>query len=104
MHVVFTCVVDMSQYVLAVSTQEGSILLLKHHDDVSPVRINTGLYMLFLEWSNCRQLLCVAGSWPTNSPANTEFHNAIHIYSHTGALVYTNGLPYSEVSSCLHTS
>lgn len=83
---------DTSRYVLAVSIENGYVLLLKQHDDVSPTRVNTGLCPLCLEWSNSRELLSVAGTVP-----NTEFTNMIKVYTHTGVLLYTAMIPYTQL-------
>ena len=77
---------------LAVSIENGYVLLLKQHDDVSPTRVNTGLCPLCLEWSNSRELLSVAGTVP-----NTEFTNMVKVYTHTGILLYTAMIPYTQV-------
>ncbi|XP_046668145.1 tubby-related protein 4 [Homalodisca vitripennis] len=88
--------IDTSRYVLAVSIENGCILLLKHHDDVSPVRISTGLCPLHLEWSNCRQLLSVAGSRPANSTGQ-EFTNVVRVYTDSGLLLYSAIIPYTQL-------
>lgn len=89
---------DTSRYVLAVSVENGCILLLKHHDDVSPIRISTGLSPLHLEWSNCRQLLSVAGSRAANTSAATqEYTNVVRVYTDTGVLLYSALIPYTQV-------
>lgn len=51
-------------HVLAVALGNGEIVLLRGHDDVSPVRVKTGLQgpTLSMEWANSRELLAVAGT------------------------------------------
>lgn len=51
-------------HVLAVALGNGEIVLLRGHDDVSPIRIITGLRgcTLAMEWANSRELLAVAGT------------------------------------------
>lgn len=51
-------------HVLAVALGNGEIVLLRGHDDVSPVRVKTGLRgtTLAMEWANSRELLAVAGT------------------------------------------
>lgn len=51
-------------HVLAVALGSGEIVLLRGHDDVSPVRVSTGLRgnTLAMEWANSRELLAVAGT------------------------------------------
>lgn len=92
-------VTDPSRYVLAVSIENGCILLLKTHDDVSPIRINTGLSPLLLEWSNCRQLLTVAGTSHSTRSNNTvqEYTNVVRMYTDTGMLLYSSLIPYTQV-------
>lgn len=80
--------IDTSKYVLAVSLENGYVYLLKTHDDVSPIRIHTGLNPLHLEWSNSRELLSVAGT-----VANTEYTNMVKVYTLNGTLLYSALLP-----------
>lgn len=51
-------------HVLAVALGNGEIVLLRGHDDVSPIRVHTGLRgtTLAMEWANSRELLAVAGT------------------------------------------
>lgn len=87
-------------YVLAVCLADGSVVLLRSFDDVSPVTINTGLKPpLHAEWSNSRKLLAIAGIKDTgesNYPV-TEYTNLLKFYSDSGALVYTIAVPYTQV-------
>lgn len=99
-------VTDPSRYVLAVSIENGCIVLLKTHDDVSPIRINTGLSPLLLEWSNCRQLLSVAGTSHSTRSNNTvqEYTNVIRVYTDTGVLLYSTLIPYTQVSDLVYVN
>ncbi|KAL1122277.1 hypothetical protein AAG570_003682 [Ranatra chinensis] len=83
-----------TKYVLAVSLENGVILLMKHYYDVSPIHIHTGLCPLCIEWSNSKQLLAVAGSQP-----NTEYTNIVKVYTDSGILLYTSVIPYTQ--SCV---
>lgn len=53
-----------ANHVLAVALGNGEIVLLRGHDDVSPVRVATGMRgnTLAMEWANSRELLAVAGT------------------------------------------
>ncbi|XP_068631348.1 tubby-related protein 4 [Battus philenor] len=88
-------------HVLAVALGNGEIVLLHGHDDVSPVRVFTGLrgHTLAMEWANSRELLAVAGTLNTepNEPVDTPpFKNVVKFYSDTGALIYTVPIPYTQ--------
>jgi tubby-related protein 4 len=83
--------------VLAVSLKNGGILLMKSFDDVSPIQMQTGLVDISMEWSNSRHLLAVAGTRPTALPSEGHFNNVLLFYSEVGTLVYTVGIPYSQV-------
>lgn len=51
-------------HVLAVALGNGELVMMRGHDDVSPVRVKTGLRgpTLNMEWANSRELLAVAGT------------------------------------------
>lgn len=51
-------------HVLAVGLGNGEIVMMTGHDDVSPVRVATGMRgdTLAMEWANSRELLAVAGT------------------------------------------
>ncbi|XP_045535008.1 tubby-related protein 4 [Papilio machaon] len=88
-------------HVLAVALGNGEIVLLHGHDDVSPVRVATGLRgnTLAMEWANSRELLAVAGTLnaESNEPADEPpFKNVVKFYSDTGALIYTVPIPYTQ--------
>ncbi|CAH1646993.1 unnamed protein product [Spodoptera littoralis] len=88
-------------HVLAVALGSGEIVLLRGHDDVSPVRVSTGLRgnTLAMEWANSRELLAVAGTLiaEADEPADTPpYKNVVKFYSDTGALIYTVPIPYSQ--------
>ncbi|XP_075217437.1 WD40 superfamily protein Tusp [Lycorma delicatula] len=83
--------IDTSKFVLAISLENGYIYLLKQHDDVSPIRIHTGLCPLCLEWSNSRELLSVAGTLP-----NTDYTNMVKVYTASGNLLYSAIIPYTQ--------
>lgn len=77
---------------LAISCNNGAIQLLQRYDDPAPKLIRTGLYPIFIEWANSKELLCVAGA--RIEPPD----NVIQIYTGSGRLVYCIELPYSPVS------
>ncbi|XP_014247556.1 tubby-related protein 4 isoform X2 [Cimex lectularius] len=79
-----------AKYVLAVSLENGVVLLMKHYYDVSPIHIQTGLCPLCIEWSNSKQLLAVAGTVP-----NTEYKNMVKVYTDNGNLLYSSIIPYT---------
>ena len=110
---------DGRSYVLAVSLAEGSVVLLRSFDDVSPVTINTGLMPpLHAEWSNSRKVLAVAGTRESERPPHyqqqqqqqqqqhhhhhhyqsNEYANLLKFYSDTGTLIYTIAVPFTQVS------
>ncbi|CAK1545912.1 unnamed protein product [Leptosia nina] len=88
-------------HVLAVALGSGEIVLMRGHDDVSPVRIGTGLRgtTLAMEWANSRELLAVAGTLipengePEDSP---PYKNVVKFYSDTGTLIYTVPIPNTQ--------
>ncbi|KPJ02892.1 Tubby-related protein 4 [Papilio xuthus] len=87
--------------VLAVALGNGEIVLLHGHDDVSPVRVTTGLRgnTLAMEWANSRELLAVAGTLnaePNEAADAPPFNNVVKFYSDTGALIYTVPIPYTQ--------
>lgn len=53
-----------ANHVLAVALGNGEIVMMTGHDDVSPVRVVTGMRgnTLAMEWANSRELLAVAGT------------------------------------------
>lgn len=77
---------------LAISCYNGSIQLMRRYDDPAPILIRTGLYPIFIEWANSKELLCVAGA--RIEPSD----NVVQIYSSSGQLVYCIAMPYSPVS------
>ncbi|XP_014285071.1 tubby-related protein 4 [Halyomorpha halys] len=77
-----------AKYVLAVSLENGTILLMKHYYDLSPISIQTGLCPISIEWSNSKQLLAVAGT-----VAHTEYTNIVKVYTSCGNLLYTAVIP-----------
>ncbi|XP_050562593.1 tubby-related protein 4 isoform X2 [Spodoptera frugiperda] len=88
-------------HVLAVALGSGEIVLLRGHDDVSPVRVSTGLRgnTLAMEWANSRELLAVAGTLiaEADEPADSPpYKNVVKFYSDTGALIYTVPIPYTQ--------
>ncbi|CAG9136050.1 unnamed protein product [Plutella xylostella] len=88
-------------HVLAVALGNGEIVLLRGHDDVSPVRVRTGLRgnTLAMEWANSRELLAVAGTLlpeGTESPDSPPFKNVVKFYSDVGSLIYTVPVPYNQ--------
>ncbi|XP_049869674.1 tubby-related protein 4 [Pectinophora gossypiella] len=88
-------------HVLAVALGNGEIVLLRGHDDVSPVRIKTGLRgnTLAMEWANSRELLAVAGTLVAepNEPADAPpYKNVVKFYSDAGILIYTVPIPYTQ--------
>jgi hypothetical protein len=88
---------------------------MKSFDDVSPIQVHTGLCgPLCLEWSNCHELLAVAGTIQQTVPASTgtqqsspdpkvasaptvEYTNVLKFYSETGVLLYSTIIPYTQV-------
>lgn len=96
-------------YVLAVCLADGSVVLLRSFDDVSPVTICTGLKPpLHAEWSNSRKLLAVAGIKESAehqlyshhyAPPGLEYTNLLKFYSDAGALIYTIAVPYTQVGA-----
>jgi hypothetical protein len=111
----FVCFLDGCIFILAVSLQNGYIFLMKSFDDVSPIQVHTGLCgPLCLEWSNCHELLAVAGTVQQTVPASTgtqqsspdpkvasaptvEYTNVLKFYSETGVLLYSTIIPYTQV-------
>ncbi|XP_015434845.1 PREDICTED: tubby-related protein 4 [Dufourea novaeangliae] len=90
---------DDRNYVLAVCLADGSIVMLRSFDDVSPITIRTNLKApLHAEWSNSRKLLAIAGTKDSDSPQSGphECTNLLKFYSVTGALVYTTAVPYTQ--------
>ncbi|XP_041971017.1 tubby-related protein 4 isoform X2 [Aricia agestis] len=90
-----------SGHVLAVALGSGEVVLLRGHDDVSPVRIHTGLRgnTLAMEWANSRELLAVAGTMlpePNEDPESPPYKNVVKFYSDTGSLIYTVQVPYTQ--------
>lgn len=88
-------------HVLAVALGNGEIVLLRGHDDVSPVRVVTGLRgnTLAMEWANSRELLAVAGTLlaePDEPPDSPPYKNVVKFYSDTGTLIYTVLIPYTQ--------
>ncbi|XP_013138738.1 PREDICTED: tubby-related protein 4 [Papilio polytes] len=88
-------------HVLAVALGNGEIVLLHGHDDVSPVRVTTGLRgsTLAMEWANSRELLAVAGTLNAETNESAEappFNNVVKFYSDTGVLIYTVPIPYTQ--------
>lgn len=97
MKYVFT---DDRNYVLAVCLADGTIVMLRSFDDVSPITIRTNLKApLHAEWSNSRKLLAIAGTKEPDSPQNGphEYTNLLKFYSVAGTLVYTVAIPYTQV-------
>lgn len=97
-HNIFTSMLSDSclcaKYVLAVCLENGTVLLMKHYYDVSPIQIQTGLCPVSIEWSNSKQLLAAAGTVP-----QTEYCNMVKVYTDTGSLLYQAVIPYTLVSS-----
>ncbi|KAM3960985.1 LOW QUALITY PROTEIN: WD40 superfamily protein Tusp [Aphomia sociella] len=88
-------------HVLAVALGNGELVLLRGHDDVSPVRILTGLRgnTLAMEWANSRELLAVAGTLVPEvdeMPDLPPFKNVVKFYSDAGVLIYTVPIPYTQ--------
>ncbi|XP_031765999.2 tubby-related protein 4 isoform X2 [Galleria mellonella] len=88
-------------HVLAVALGNGEIVLLRGHDDVSPVRVHTGLRgnTLAMEWANSRELLAVAGTLIPEAdefPDTPPYKNVVKFYSDTGVLIYTVPIPYTQ--------
>lgn len=91
---------DDRNYVLAVCLADGSIVMLRSFDDVSPITIRTSLRApLHAEWSNSRKLLAIAGTRDSdNGQASPhEYANLLKFYSVAGTLVYTAAIPYTQV-------
>ncbi|KAF2363617.1 hypothetical protein FHG87_005624 [Trinorchestia longiramus] len=57
------------QHLLAVVFSTGQIYLIRAHDDVSPIVLDTGLMGIHAEWSNSAELLATAGHWPGGDKA-----------------------------------
>lgn len=92
--------IDDRNYVLAVCLADGSIVMLRSFDDVSPITIRTKLKApLHGEWSNSRKLLAIAGTKDTDNGQNSphEYTNLLKFYSVAGTLVYTAVIPYTQV-------
>ncbi|XP_043601939.1 tubby-related protein 4 isoform X1 [Bombus pyrosoma] len=90
---------DDRNYVLAVCLADGSIVMLRSFDDVSPITIRTKLKApLHAEWSNSRKLLAIAGTKDTDNGQNSphEYTNLLKFYSVAGTLVYTAAIPYTQ--------
>ncbi|XP_076165682.1 WD40 superfamily protein Tusp isoform X2 [Ptiloglossa arizonensis] len=90
---------DERNYVLAVCLADGSIVMLRSFDDVSPITIRTNLKApLHAEWSNSRKLLAIAGTRDLDSPQSGahEYTNLLKFYLVSGALVYTTAIPYTQ--------
>lgn len=85
---------DLFKHVLALCCKNGTIQLMRRFDDPAPVLIRTGLCPIYMEWSNAKELLCVAGSRPGRLSANV-----VQIYSATGQLVYSINMPQSSAST-----
>ncbi|CAG9559846.1 unnamed protein product [Danaus chrysippus] len=88
-------------HVLAVALGNGEIVLLRGHDDVSPIRIHTGVRgnTLAMEWANSRELLAVAGTLvaePNEPEDEPPFKNIVKFYADTGALIYTVPVPCTQ--------
>ncbi|KAL4711696.1 hypothetical protein ACJJTC_003463 [Scirpophaga incertulas] len=88
-------------HVLAVALGNGEVVLLRGHDDVSPVRLRTGLRgaTLAMEWANSRELLAVAGTLIPEADENPElppYKNVVKFYSDAGVLIYTVPIPYTQ--------
>ncbi|XP_059056660.1 tubby-related protein 4 [Achroia grisella] len=88
-------------HVLAVALGNGEIVLLRGHDDVSPIRVHTGLRgnTLAMEWANSRELLAVAGTLVPEGeefPDSPPYKNVVKFYSDTGVLIYTVPIPYTQ--------
>ncbi|XP_060839341.1 tubby-related protein 4 [Rhopalosiphum padi] len=79
------------KHVLALCCKNGTIQLMRRFDDPAPVLIRTGLCPIHMEWSNAKELLCVAGSRPGRLSTNV-----VQIYSATGQLVYSINMPQSS--------
>ncbi|KAG8221958.1 hypothetical protein J437_LFUL007799 [Ladona fulva] len=65
-----------------VSLKNGFVYLMKNFDDVSPIQVHTGLCGIYMEWSNSRELLAVAGtthrhsaSQPSHGPSSNSVHH-----------------------------
>lgn len=88
-------------HVLAVALGNGEIVLLRGHDDVSPIRVKTGLRgnTLAMEWANSRELLAVAGTLLAEhdeAPDAPPYKNVVKFYSDTGTLIYTVPVPFTQ--------
>ncbi|CAG9857566.1 unnamed protein product [Phyllotreta striolata] len=82
------------KFVLAACLQNGCIYLLSTFDDVSPVRIDTGLQSpLCMEWSNSREFLAIAGVTGDSRPLGLEYTNMLKFYNEKGQLLYSTVLP-----------
>lgn len=84
---------DLFKHVLALCCKNGTIQLMRRFDDPAPVLIRTGLCPVHMEWSNAKELLCVAGSRPGRLSTNV-----VQIYSANGQLVYSINMPQSSAS------
>ncbi|XP_047737090.1 uncharacterized protein LOC108665762 [Hyalella azteca] len=60
------------QHLLAVVFSTGRIYLIKSHDDVTPIVIDTGLAGVHAEWSNSAELLATAGHWQGDRPSGSS--------------------------------
>ncbi|XP_028028931.1 tubby-related protein 4 isoform X1 [Bombyx mandarina] len=88
-------------HVLAVALGSGEIVLLRGHDDVSPVRVQTGIRgnTLAMEWANSKELLAVAGTLGADiddSADSPPYKNIVKFYSDTGVLIYTVPIPFTQ--------
>lgn len=92
--------IDDRNYVLAVCLADGSIVMLRSFDDVSPITIRSKLKTpLYAEWSNSRKLLAIAGTKESDVLQSNlqEYTNLLKFYSVNGTLVYTTTIPYTQV-------
>lgn len=93
------------QHVLAICFEDGYIFLLKSYDDLFPVKINTKLLGIQLEWSNKGELLAVGGHLfnmansnltTTTNKQQPFYMNVVKFYaSSSGHLRYVVNLNYT---------
>jgi hypothetical protein len=88
--------VSNGQFMLACSFKTGGVVyLMKSHEDVDPIVIETGLEGLRFEWASSGQFLAVGGyeTGKVGRGGATDRTNYVHFYNTSGVLIYKLKIP-----------
>uniref|UniRef100_A0A8C5M5H2 WD repeat-containing protein 35 n=1 Tax=Leptobrachium leishanense TaxID=445787 RepID=A0A8C5M5H2_9ANUR len=82
---------------LAICFDNGRCQIMRHENDENPVLIDTGMYVVSIQWNHCGSVLAVAGS---QKAANQEKDvNIVQFYTPFGEHLRTLNVPGKQISA-----